>query len=122
MSTSSPLLGTNFVAITVLRLFQADQSSSSSVASVTPNLVLYTAQNAEGKTEQHSIPTNFVLWSTGIAMNPFTARVTSLLPNQVHKKAIVIDAHLRVLGAPKGEIYAIGDCATVRTRNFYIQI
>src|SRR6266545_5396425 len=114
MLTSLPLPGTNSVSITVLRLLQTDQSSSSSVASVTPTHVLYTAQNAEGKTEQHSIPTNFVLWSTGIAMNPFTARVTSLLPNQVHKKAIVVDAHLRVLGAPKGEVYAIGDCATVR--------
>lgn len=83
------------------------------MASVTPTHVLYTVQNAEGKTEQHSIPTHFVLWSTGIAMNPFTARVTSLLPNQVHKKAIEVDSHLRVLGAPKGEIYAIGDCSTV---------
>jgi len=83
------------------------------VASVTPTHVLYTVQNAEGKTEQHSIPTHFVLWSTGIAMNPFTARLTSLLPNQVHKKAIEVDSHLRVLGAPKGEVYAIGDCSTV---------
>jgi hypothetical protein len=48
-------------------------------------------------------------------MNPFTARVSSLLPNQVHKKAIEVDAHLRVKGAPLGTVYAIGDCATVRT-------
>jgi NADH dehydrogenase FAD-containing subunit len=33
-----------------------------------------------------SVPSNFVLWSTGIAMNPFTRRVSDLLPNQVHKK------------------------------------
>lgn len=46
-------------------------------------------------------------------MNPFTARVSSLLPNQVHKKAIEVDAHLRVNGAPLGDVYAIGDCATV---------
>jgi NADH dehydrogenase len=46
-------------------------------------------------------------------MNPFTERVSNLLPNQVHKKAIEVDAHLRVKGAPLGEIYAIGDCATV---------
>jgi len=46
-------------------------------------------------------------------MNPFTRRVSDLLPNQVHKKAIVVDAHLRVKGAPLGEVYAIGDCATV---------
>lgn len=47
-------------------------------------------------------------------MNPFTQRVSNLLPNQVHKKAIETDAQLRVKGAPLGEVYAIGDCATVR--------
>ena len=46
-------------------------------------------------------------------MNPFTHRVSTLLPNQVHKKAIEVDAHLRVKGAPLGDVYAIGDCATV---------
>jgi len=49
-------------------------------------------------------------------MNPFAQRVTDLLPNQVHKKAIEVDAHLRVKGSPLGDIYAIGDCATVRIR------
>ncbi|KAF9014039.1 pyridine nucleotide-disulfide oxidoreductase-domain-containing protein [Cyathus striatus] len=75
--------------------------TSSRVAAITP--------------EHHTIPTNFVLWSTGIAMNPFTERVSNLLPNQVHKKAIEVDAHLRVKGAPTGEVYALGDCATIET-------
>jgi hypothetical protein len=66
-----------------------------SVSTVTPTHVIYTIRNAEGQTEQHSIATNFVLWSTGIAMNPFTSRVSNLLPNQVHKRAIEVDAHLR---------------------------
>lgn len=35
-------------------------------------------------------------------------------PNQVHKKAIEVDAHLRVKGAPVGDVYAIGDASTVR--------
>ena len=43
---------------------------------VRPGLV---TKDKEGKTETHSIPTNFVLWSTGIAMNPFTERVSNLL-------------------------------------------
>jgi hypothetical protein len=47
-------------------------------------------------------------------MNPLAARISSLLPNQVHKKAIEVDAHLRVKGAPLGDVYAIGDCATVK--------
>lgn len=86
-----------------------------SVVAVTPTHVIYTIRNSKGQTEQHSVPTNFVLWSTGIAMNPFTSRVSDLLPNQVHKKAIEVDAHLRVKGAPLGEVYAVGDCATVHT-------
>lgn len=85
------------------------------MAGVNPEYVIYTVKNpTTGHTEQHSIPTNFILWSTGIAMNPFTQRVSNLLPNQVHKKAIETDAHLRVKGAPLGEVYAIGDCATVK--------
>ncbi|KAJ7074179.1 pyridine nucleotide-disulfide oxidoreductase-domain-containing protein [Mycena amicta] len=80
-----------------------------------PPHVLYTTKTPSGETTQHSIPTNFVLWSTGIAMNPFAQRVTDLLPNQVHRKAIEVDAHLRVMGAPVGSVYAVGDCATIET-------
>ncbi|KIM48810.1 hypothetical protein M413DRAFT_61164 [Hebeloma cylindrosporum] len=97
------------------RRADVDLITSARVAAVTPTHVLYTTRNSEGKTEQHSIPSNFVLWSTGIAMNPFAARVTSLLPNQVHKRAIEVDSHLRVKGAPAGTMYAIGDCATIET-------
>ncbi|KAJ7709580.1 hypothetical protein B0H17DRAFT_915452 [Mycena rosella] len=92
-----------------------DLVTSARVGAVTSDHVLYTVKDAEGNTQQHSIPSNFVLWSTGIAMNPFTERVTSLLPNQVHKKAIEVDAHLRVKGAPRGTVYAIGDCSTIET-------
>ena len=49
------------------------------VAAVYDDRVEYTTKDKEGKTETHSIPTNFVLWSTGIAMNPFTERVSNLL-------------------------------------------
>lgn len=49
-------------------------------------------------------------------MNPFTSLVASLLPNQYHKHALEVDSHLRVLGAPLGTVYAIGDCATIETR------
>ncbi|KAJ6597216.1 pyridine nucleotide-disulfide oxidoreductase-domain-containing protein [Mycena vulgaris] len=92
-----------------------DLVTSARVGAITPEHVIYTVKDAEGKTQQHSIPSNFVLWSTGIAMSPFTERVSNLLPNQVHKKAIEVDAHLRVKGAPLGTVYAIGDCATIET-------
>ena len=92
-----------------------DLITNARVSAVTPDSVVYTTRSKDGKTESHEIPTNFVLWSTGIAMNPFVARVSSLLPNQVHKKAIEVDAHLRVKGAPVGEVYAIGDASTIET-------
>ena len=74
--------------------------------------VTYTAKE-DGKLVEYDIPSNFVLWSTGIAMNPFTRRVSSLLPNQVHFKGIEVDAHLRVKGAPMGTVYALGDACVV---------
>jgi NADH dehydrogenase len=92
---------------------KVDLITSARVQSVSPDHVTYTVRVPDGTVVEHEIPTNFVLWSTGIAMNPFTKRVSNLLPNQVHKKAIEVDAHLRVKGAPLGDVYAIGDCATV---------
>ncbi|KAI0748361.1 nucleotide-binding domain-containing protein [Daedaleopsis nitida] len=92
-----------------------DLITSARVAAVTSDRVTYTRRTQDGKTETVEIPTNFVLWSTGIAMNPFTQRVSELLPNQVHKKAVEVDAHLRVKGAPLGEVYAIGDASTIET-------
>ncbi|KAH9848910.1 nucleotide-binding domain-containing protein [Lenzites betulinus] len=92
-----------------------DLITSARVQAVSTDRVTYTRRNEKGETETHEIPTNFVLWSTGIAMNPFTRRVADLLPNQVHKKAIEVDAHLRVKGAPLGEVYAIGDASTIET-------
>ncbi|OBZ65801.1 External alternative NAD(P)H-ubiquinone oxidoreductase B1, mitochondrial [Grifola frondosa] len=92
-----------------------DLVTSARVGKVLPDRVVYTVHTPDGTIETHEVPTNFVLWSTGIAMNPFTQRVSSLLPNQVHKKAIEVDAHLRVKGAPTGEVYAIGDASTIET-------
>ncbi|CCM00529.1 uncharacterized protein FIBRA_02563 [Fibroporia radiculosa] len=92
-----------------------DLITSARVAAVHDDRVEYSIRGEDGKRETRSIPTNFVLWSTGIAMNPFTERVSNLLPNQVHKKAIETDAHLRVKGAPVGEVYAIGDASTIET-------
>ncbi|KAI9571431.1 hypothetical protein HD554DRAFT_2236432 [Boletus coccyginus] len=94
---------------------KVDLITSARVHSVHHDRVMYTLQSPDGTITEHEIPTNFVLWSTGIAMNPLTKRVSDLLPNQVHRKAIEVDAHLRVKGAPLGEVYAIGDCATIET-------
>lgn len=39
-----------------------------------------------------TIPAGFVLWSTGISMNPLTKTVASRLPNQYHKHALEVDS------------------------------
>jgi NADH dehydrogenase FAD-containing subunit len=56
------------------------------VKAVFPDHVEYEQREPDGKKTLYSVPSNFVLWSTGIAMNPFTQRVSDLLPNQVHRK------------------------------------
>lgn len=68
-------------------LFRSECVSFVRVKEITKEGVVYTYHDkASGKTVEKMIPANFVLWSTGIAMNPFTQRVSDLLPNQVHKK------------------------------------
>lgn len=72
-------------------------------------------KDKDSKPVEREIPAGFVLWSTGIAMNPFVRTLVNKLPNQSHKKAIVVDEHLRVKGSPLGTVYCIGDAATVET-------
>ncbi|RSH82305.1 hypothetical protein EHS25_006015 [Saitozyma podzolica] len=86
------------------------------VQEVTPDKVIVTVKDPkdrDAKAVTKEIPAGFVLWSTGIAMQPFTKRLVDILPNQYHSKAVEVDSFLRVQGAPKGTVYALGDAATV---------
>ncbi|KLO10430.1 nucleotide-binding domain-containing protein [Schizopora paradoxa] len=85
------------------------------VKEITKDGIIYTSKGSDKTLEDQFIPANFVLWSTGIAMSPFSHRVSTLLPNQVHFKAIETDAHLRVKGAPLGTVYAVGDASVLET-------
>ncbi|WVQ79734.1 hypothetical protein IAT38_001834 [Cryptococcus sp. DSM 104549] len=73
-------------------------------------------KDKDAKPKIEEIEAGFVLWSTGIAMQPFTKRLVELLPNQFHSKAVQTDGFLRVRGAPNGTVYAMGDSATVQTQ------
>ncbi|KAH8925094.1 nucleotide-binding domain-containing protein [Atractiella rhizophila] len=86
------------------------------VKAITPNSVTYSIKDRSGRRIEKTIPAGFVLWSTGISMNPLTKQVSDKLPNQSHLHAFSVDSHLRVRGAPLGTLYAIGDCATMETR------
>lgn len=85
------------------------------VREVGKDYVKYATKDKDGKVTEFKIPSGFTLWSTGIAMNPFTRLVASRLPNQYHKHALEVDSHLRVLGAPLGTVYCLGDAATIET-------
>lgn len=87
------------------------------VKKVEPTKVTYSIKNPKtGDVTEKEVPSGFTLWSTGIAMSPFTRRLTQLLPNQSHLKALQIDSHLRVKGAPLGSMYSMGDSSTIDTR------
>lgn len=57
----------------------------------------------------------FCLWSTGVSQTEFCKKVADKLGDaQINKHALETDTHLRVIGTPLGDVYAIGDCSTVQ--------
>lgn len=57
------------------------------------------------------LPCGLVVWSTGLAPREF---VTKLDIPKNDRGQILTDRHLRVLGDPSGNSYAIGDCADIK--------
>lgn len=97
---------------------EIDVITNARVSSIHPDRVSLTIKDPadpNAKPRAVDLPAGFVLWSTGIAMNPFVRRLVELLPNQYNKKAIQVDDQLRVKGAPLGSVYALGDAATIET-------
>ncbi|KAH3664281.1 hypothetical protein OGAPHI_004633 [Ogataea philodendri] len=95
---------------------QIDLLTNSRVREILPDQVIFDQKNSDGTLETKSVPFGLCLWSTGVAQNPLAQQVVKdLSAYQKNKRAIETDAQLRVLGAPLGDVYAIGDCSTVRT-------
>lgn len=69
---------------------------------------------------KETIDYGLCVWSTGIAPNPLTRHVITTFPNQANKFAITVDPQLRVIGT--NNIYALGDCATVKQPKLFDQI
>lgn len=89
---------------------------NSRVKEILPDRVLFNQKNPDGTTELREVPYGLCLWSTGIGLNDLTKQLSEdLKPFQKNRRALETDSHLRVIGAPLGDIYAIGDCSTVRT-------
>lgn len=59
------------------------------------------------------LPQNF--WFTLVAaQTDFCKRIAEKIEGQNNKHALETDTHLRLIGAPLGDVYAIGDCSTVQ--------
>lgn len=92
-----------------------DVLTNSRVKEVREDRILFTQKDADGKTVTKELPMGFCLWSTGVAQTEFSQKLAKKLgdaQNNVH--ALETDTHLRLAGAPLGDVYAIGDCATVQ--------
>ncbi|KAL1962909.1 hypothetical protein VTN77DRAFT_9087 [Rasamsonia byssochlamydoides] len=87
--------------------------TNSRVKEVRPDKILFT-QMEDGKLVTKEIPMGFCLWSTGVSQTEFAQRIAKKLAGQNNKHALETDSHLRLIGAPLGDVYAIGDCATVQ--------
>ncbi|KKY13033.1 putative nadh-ubiquinone oxidoreductase 64 kda [Diplodia seriata] len=93
---------------------QVDVLTNSRVKEVRDDRILFTQKDDKGNVVVKELPMGFCLWSTGVAQTDFCARLAKKLDGQNNRHALVTDAHCRIVGAPLGDVYAIGDCATVQ--------
>eukprot|EP00004_Rigifila_ramosa_P021204 TRINITY_DN5599_c0_g1_i3.p2 TRINITY_DN5599_c0_g1~~TRINITY_DN5599_c0_g1_i3.p2 ORF type:complete len:479 (+),score=88.81 TRINITY_DN5599_c0_g1_i3:1398-2834(+) len=87
-----------------------------SVKEVTPTHVLVeTVQTQPNKpAASSSVPYGLLVWAAGIGARPVVSKLCASLKavseKQNSRRGLVVDAHLRVLGA-EDSMFAIGDCA-----------
>lgn len=94
---------------------QVDVLTNSRVKEVQADKIVFTQKDENGKTITKELPMGFCLWSTGVSQTKFSQTVAAGLgASQTNKHALETDGHLRLNGAPLGDVYAIGDCATVQ--------
>nr|POE71946.1 external alternative nad(p)h-ubiquinone oxidoreductase b1, mitochondrial [Quercus suber] len=94
---------------------QVDVLTNCRVKEVREDRILFTEKDKDGKLTTKELPMGFCLWSTGVSQTEFSQRLADKLgDSQNNKHALETDTHLRLVGAPLGDIYAIGDCSTVQ--------
>lgn len=95
---------------------QVDIQTNSRVKEVLPDKILFTQKDNAGNVVTKELPMGFCLWSTGVSQTEFCQRLAKKLGSdfQNNRHALETDPHLRLAGAPLGDVYAIGDCSTVQ--------
>ena len=95
---------------------QVEVLTNSRVKEVRPDKILF-SQMEDGKSVTKELPMGFCLWSTGVAQTELCQKIAKQLgDSQTNRHALETDGHLRVIGTPLGDVYAIGDCSTVQNR------
>lgn len=85
------------------------------VKEVRSESILFTQRDEQGNIIEKELPMGFCLWSTGVSQTEFSQILAKKLGNsQNNRHALETDTHLRLIGAPMGDVYAIGDCSTVQ--------
>lgn len=89
--------------------------TNSRVSEVKKDTIVFTQKGEDGKTVTKELPMGFCLWSTGVSQTDFSQTLAKKLGDQqTNRHALETDTHLRLNGAPLGDVYAIGDCSTVQ--------
>lgn len=89
--------------------------TNSRVSEVKKDTIVFTQRGENGKTVTKELPMGFCLWSTGVSQTDFSQTLAKKLgDSQTNRHALETDTHLRLNGAPLGDVYAIGDCSTVQ--------
>merc|ERR1712000_663074 len=94
---------------------QVDVMTNARVKEVQPDKIIFTQKQPDGSLQTKELPTGFCLWSTGVAPAAISKTLAEKLgDHQNNRHALETDTHLRLAGAPLGDVYAIGDCSTVQ--------
>lgn len=94
---------------------QVDIQTNARVKEVQADRILFSTKDDAGKVITKELPMGFCLWSTGVSQTEFCQKLAKKLGDvQTNRHALETDTHLRLAGAPMGDVYAIGDCSTVQ--------
>lgn len=89
--------------------------TNSRVSEVRKDSIVFTQRGKDGESVIKELPMGFCLWSTGVSQTDFCHRLAAKLGDQQNNRhALETDTHLRLIGAPLGDVYAIGDSSTVQ--------
>jgi NADH dehydrogenase len=94
---------------------QIEVLTNSRVKEVQPDKIIFSQKQADGSVITKELPIGFCLWSTGVSPTALSQKLAKKLGDvQTNRHALETDTHLRINGAPLGDVYAIGDCSTVQ--------